>query len=44
MNIVKPIISKGNIYEVDELCTYIRHKKKIYIWLVYALKKNINML
>jgi len=38
-NIVKPIISKGKTYEVDELCTYIRHKKN-YIWLVYALEKN----
>lgn len=38
-NIRKPIISKGKTYEVDELCTYIRHKKN-YIWLVYALEKN----
>jgi insertion element IS1 protein InsB len=38
-NIVKPIISKGKTYGVDELCTYIRHKKN-YIWLVYALEKN----
>ena len=38
-NITKPIISKGKSYEVDELCTYIRHKKN-YIWLVYALEKN----
>jgi len=38
-SIFKPIISKGKIYEVDELCTYIRHKKN-YIWLVYALEKN----
>ena len=38
-NITKPIISKGKKYEVDELCTYIRHKKN-YIWLVYALEKN----
>jgi insertion element IS1 protein InsB len=37
--ITKPIISKGKTYEVDELCTYIRHKKN-YIWLVYALEKN----
>ncbi|MBP4137253.1 IS1 family transposase [Flavobacterium sp. P7388] len=35
----QPIISKGKTYEVDELCTYIRHKKN-YIWLVYALEKN----
>lgn len=26
-------------YEVNELCTYIRHKKN-YIWLVYSLEKN----
>ncbi|MET3034452.1 transposase, partial [Flavobacterium johnsoniae] len=26
-NITKPIISKGKTYKVDELCTYIRHKK-----------------
>lgn len=38
-NITKPIINKGKTYEVDELCTYIRHKKN-YIWLVYALEKN----
>jgi IS1 family transposase len=38
-NITKPIIRKGKTYEVDELCTYIRHKKN-YIWLVYALEKN----
>jgi len=38
-NIAKPIISRGKTYEVDELCTYIRHKKN-YIWLVYALEKN----
>ena len=38
-SITKPIISKGKTYEVDELCTYIRHKKN-YIWLVYALEKN----
>jgi insertion element IS1 protein InsB len=38
-NIKQPIISKGKTYEVDELCTYIRHKKN-YIWLVYALEKN----
>jgi len=38
-NIIKPIISKGKTYEVDELCTYVRHKKN-YIWLVYALEKD----
>ena len=35
----QPIISKGKIYEVDEMCTYIRHKRN-FIWLVYALEKN----
>ncbi|WP_035692353.1 IS1 family transposase [Flavobacterium sp. F52] len=38
-NITRPIVSRGKTYEVDELCTYIRHKKN-YIWLVYALEKN----
>lgn len=38
-NIHQPIISKGKTYEVDELCTYIRHKRN-FIWLVYALEKN----
>ena len=38
-SIIKPIISKGKTYEIDELCTYIRHKKN-YIWLVYTLEKN----
>lgn len=38
-NIVKPIISKGKTYEVDEMCTYIKHKRN-FIWLVYALEKN----
>jgi insertion element IS1 protein InsB len=31
--------SKGKTYEVDEMCTYIRHKRN-FIWLVYALEKN----
>lgn len=35
-NITKPIISRDKTYEVDEQCTYIRHKKN-YIWLVNAL-------
>lgn len=38
-NITRPIVSRGKTYEVDELCTYVRHKKN-YIWLVYALEKN----
>nr|WP_244511680.1 IS1 family transposase [Flavobacterium anhuiense] len=38
-NIARPIVSRGKTYEVDELCTYIRHKKNN-IWLVYALEKN----
>ncbi|MBC5834518.1 IS1 family transposase [Flavobacterium sp. F372] len=37
-NIHQPIISKGKTYEVDEMCTYIRHKRN-FIWLVYALEK-----
>ncbi|MCP2025418.1 IS1 family transposase [Flavobacterium sp. HSC-32F16] len=38
-NIAKPINSRGKTYEVDELCTYIRHKRNL-IWLVYALEKD----
>ncbi len=38
-NINQPIISKGKIYEVDEMCTYIGHKRN-FIWLVYALEKD----
>ena len=37
-NISKPIIIKGKEYEVDEMCTYIGHKRN-YIWLVYALER-----
>ncbi|QYJ68276.1 IS1 family transposase [Flavobacterium litorale] len=37
-NIQQPIISKGKTYEVDEICTYIKHKQN-FIWLVYALEK-----
>ena len=33
------VISKGKVYEVDEMCTYIRHKRN-FIWLVYALEKD----
>lgn len=42
-NIPHPIISKGKTYEVDEMCTYVRHKRN-FIWLVYALEKNSGML
>ncbi|SNR93188.1 IS1 transposase, partial [Flavobacterium sp. ov086] len=35
----QPITSKGKTYEVDEMCTYISHKRN-FIWLVYALDKN----
>jgi insertion element IS1 protein InsB len=38
-NINQPIVSKGKIYEVDEMYTYIRHKRN-FIWVVYALEKN----
>lgn len=38
-NINQPSISKGKTYEVDEMCTYIRHKRN-FIWLVYALEKD----
>jgi insertion element IS1 protein InsB len=37
-NISKPIIPKGKQYEVDEMCTYIKHKRNC-IWLVYALER-----
>ena len=37
-SINQPIISKGKTYEVDEMCTYIKHKRN-FIWLVYALEK-----
>ena len=37
--IQQPIISKGKMYQVDEMCTYIKHKRN-YIWLVYALEKD----
>lgn len=38
-NIQQPIISKGKTYEVDEMCTYIHHKRN-FIWLVYALERD----
>ena len=38
-SISQPIISKGKTYEVDEMCTYINHKRN-FIWLVYALDKD----
>jgi len=38
-NIKLPNISKGKIYEVDEMRTYIGHKRN-FIWLVYALEKD----
>lgn len=38
-SIHQPIISKGKTYEVDEMCTYIKHKRN-FIWLVYALEKD----
>ena len=37
-SIHQPIISKGKTYEVDEMCTYVRHKRN-FIWVVYALEK-----
>lgn len=37
-NICQPAISKGRQYEVDEMCTYIRHKRN-FIWLVYAMDR-----
>lgn len=37
-SIHQPVISKGKTYEVDEMCTYIGHKRN-FIWLVYALER-----
>lgn len=37
-NIKKPVLSKGKIYEVDELRSYIKRKDKL-IWIVYALER-----
>lgn len=39
-NIVKPIISRGKTYEVDELFTYIRHKKNYILALQRVLYLN----
>lgn len=38
-NIPQPIIHKGKIYEVDEMCTCVGHKKN-YLWIVYALERH----
>lgn len=38
-NIAQPMISIGKNYEVDEMRTYIRHKRN-FVWLVYALEKD----
>lgn len=37
-NINQPAISKRKTYEVDEMCTFLGHKRN-FIWLVYALEK-----
>lgn len=37
-NIHQPIISKGKTYEVDEMCTYIRHKRN-FGWIVLAFER-----
>jgi len=37
-NIQRPLIVKGKTYEVDEMCTYIGHKRN-FIWLACALEK-----
>ncbi len=36
--IQSPPISTGQIYEVDEMRTFLRHKGKV-IWIVYALDR-----
>lgn len=37
-NIPRPLISKGKIYEVDELRTYVKNKTRL-IWVVCALER-----
>ena len=37
-NIRQPIITKGKVYEVDEIRTYLKRKSKL-IWIVYALER-----
>jgi len=39
----QPIMFKGKTYKVDEMCTYIGHKRN-FIRLVYALEKNLKTL
>ncbi|MBA5630371.1 IS1 family transposase [Moheibacter sp. BDHS18] len=36
--IPRPFISKGKVYEVDELRTYIKSKNRL-VWIVYALER-----
>ena len=36
--IAQPFISKGKTYEVDEMCTYIRHKRN-FSWIVLAFER-----
>ncbi|HLU51175.1 MAG TPA: IS1 family transposase, partial [Flavobacteriaceae bacterium] len=37
-NIPQPVISKDKIYEVDEICTFLKSKSRK-IWIVYALER-----
>lgn len=37
--IIKPVISKGKEYELDELCTYVSKRTRL-IWIVYAIRKD----
>lgn len=37
-SIPRPLISKGKVYEVDELRTFIGNKKRL-VWVVYALER-----
>lgn len=37
--LTKPIISFGKNYEVDEIRTFVKHKKRL-TWIVYALQKD----
>lgn len=38
-DIPRPVISKHKVYEVDELCTYVK-KKSRQVWVVYALDRS----
>src|SRR5690606_14660056 len=37
-SIPQPVISKGKVYEVDEICTFLKSKSRK-IWIVYAMER-----